>query len=64
MLLLRFESLLFTSGFLILFKACVLLDQYSDKLCKSVLSGIEADLEKLTNVHIDLPVGGFTPALS
>ena len=47
-----------------LFKACVLLDQFPDKLCKSVLSGIEADLEKLTNVHLDLPVRGFTPALS
>lgn len=32
-----------------LFKACVLLDQFSDKLCKSVHSRMEADLEVQTN---------------
>lgn len=54
MLLLRFEDLLFTSCFLMLSKVCVLLDQFSDKLCKSILSRIEADLEMQTNVHLDI----------
>lgn len=63
-LLLRFEGLLFTSCFLMLFKSCVLLDKFSDKLCKSVLSRIEADLEMQTNVHLDIQVGEFTHALS
>lgn len=60
----RFEGLLFPSCFLMLFKACVLSDQFSAKLYKSVLSRREADLEKQTNVRSDLPVGGFTRALS
>lgn len=45
-----------------LFKACVLLDQFSDKLCKSVLSRVEAGLEMQTNVHLDIQVGKFTHA--
>lgn len=64
MLLSRSEGLLFTSCFLMLFKACVLLDQFSDKLCKSVLSRIEADLEMQANVHLDIQVSEFTHAPS
>lgn len=45
-----------------LFKACVLLDQFSDKLCKSVLSRVEAGLEIQTNIHFDIQVGEFTHA--
>lgn len=49
-----------------LFKACVLLDQFSDKLCKSVLSRVEAGLEMQTNVHfdikwVDLPMLSLNP---
>lgn len=45
-----------------LFKACVLLDQFSDKLCKSVLSRVEAGLEMQTNVHLDIQVGEYSHA--
>lgn len=64
MLLLRIESLLFTSCFLMLFKACVLLDHFADKLCTSVPSRREADLEMQTNIHLDIRVGEFTHPLS
>lgn len=47
-----------------LLKARVLLDQFSDKLCKRVHSRIEADLEVQTNVHLKIQVGEVTHALS
>lgn len=47
-----------------LLKACVLLDQISDKFCKCVHSRIEADLEVQTNVHLKIQVGEVTRALS
>lgn len=64
MLLLRFEGLLFTSRFLMLLKACFLLDQFSDKLCRSVHSKTEAGLEVQANVHLEIQVGEVTHALS
>lgn len=64
MLLLRFKGLLSTSRFLMLLKACVLLDPFSDKFCERVHSRTEADLEVHANVHLKIQVGEVTHALS
>lgn len=64
MLLLRLEGLLFPSRFLTLLKACVLLDQFSDKLCTHVHSRTEVDLEVQTNVHLQIQQGKGAHALS
>lgn len=46
-----------------LFKACVLLDQFSNKLCKKIYRQVEADLKMQTNMHLRYPGGNFLRSL-
>lgn len=52
-----------SSCFIMLFKACVLLDQFSNKLCKKIYPQVEADLKMQTNMHLRYPGGTFLRSL-
>lgn len=46
-----------------LFKACVRLDQFSNKLCKDVLPPSRSSLKMQTNMHLRYPGGGLSCSL-